>query len=230
MVQIMWICEHNKLKCSSASNATIVNNRLQGLRYTVYLQGASADVILMNNVIDCSGTGCGLFADASRTLVSNNIFTIGNNKAAVYDSGIDCTFSNNIFYATASAGYGFRMSGVGGPGVRTRMVNNHFIGTFLSNRYGNDATYTATTPAINMYRPATLDASSNAIAATLADGTYIGQSVQIVAVNVDNAVTLSVATHETSSPEVGTFGAVGQSWELKWNGTKWVTLHASCTF
>ena len=93
----------------------------------------------------------------------------------------------------------------------------------------NEETVTAS-GALTTYGASKLDSSGGAISATLGSGTFIGQIKTIVMTNASNASTVSVANHETSDPEVGTFDAVDETWVLIWTGTEWATLKATCEF
>jgi hypothetical protein len=66
----------------------------------------------------------------------------------------------------------------------------------LSSNVGGDVnTYTATAPAISVTdKIALLDASSNAVAATLANSTLVGKVITVKATDVTNATTLVPAT------------------------------------
>lgn len=88
---------------------------------------------------------------------------------------------------------------------------------------------TAAAPTLETDLPTALDSSSNAIAATLGDGDYIGQHVSVVMTDATNASTVTVTNHETSDPEVFTFDAVDEYALLVWTGTEWATVSATAT-
>jgi hypothetical protein len=75
-----------------------------------------------------------------------------------------------------------------------------------------------------------IDSSGGSIAATLADGSVIGQKKFIVMTDASNSSTVSIAHHATSDPEVATFDAVDEFLELVWTGTEWETVKATATF
>lgn len=83
---------------------------------------------------------------------------------------------------------------------------------------GAQEALTATAPACstNKYL-SVLDATSNAVAATLADGEIHGQMKKVAAKNVDNAVTLTLANPVSTSLDVITFTVVGDYAILQWN-------------
>jgi len=83
--------------------------------------------------------------------------------------------------------------------------------------------------AVSLTKTTTLDSTSNAIDATLADGTYIGQEKYVVMSDASNSSTLTVAHHSTSDPEVFTFDASGEYLLLKWVGTEWITVTGTAT-
>lgn len=71
-----------------------------------------------------------------------------------------------------------------------------------------------------------LNTTVGAIGGTLPDGMIHGQR-KIIYMTVDNGnYTLTVTSHETSDPEIFTFGDVGDFLELEWNRYKayWITI------
>jgi hypothetical protein len=91
---------------------------------------------------------------------------------------------------------------------------------------------TVTIASPNLFRNgiSLLDSNTNAITAVLGSGNYIGQIKTIIMTDATNSSTVSVDSHETSDPEIGTFNAVDETWVLMWTGTEWVTIKATCTF
>jgi len=80
-------------------------------------------------------------------------------------------------------------------------------------------TLTATAPAcsVNKYL-SVLDATSNAVAATLADGVVDGQMKRVAASVVSGgAVTLTLASAVSTSLDVITFTVIGDTADLIWN-------------
>ena len=69
-----------------------------------------------------------------------------------------------------------------------------------------------------------IDSTANAVDATLADGTYVGQEKYFIMTEASNSSTVTVANHETSAPEVFTFDALDESLMLKWTGAVWSTI------
>lgn len=94
----------------------------------------------------------------------------------------------------------------------------------LMDRQNNVITYDTAAPAIAGSGVIFLSGADNACAATLAAGTKPGQEVMVTATSVANAVTLTVASHYTSNPEVFTFGSALMTVILRWNGAKWITV------
>lgn len=89
---------------------------------------------------------------------------------------------------------------------------------------------TAVAPVIVPGSVNTIDSTSNAVDATLADDTVIGRETIIVMAEASNSSTVTIANHETSDPEVATFDAVDEALVLKWTGTEYVTIFATATF
>jgi hypothetical protein len=83
--------------------------------------------------------------------------------------------------------------------------------------------------AASLKRPTLLDGSVT-FEATLADGLYVGQRKFFVMSEATATVTLSIANHVTSAPEVATFNALDEVLELQWLGAKWETVFATATF
>lgn len=79
---------------------------------------------------------------------------------------------------------------------------------------------TAAAPAVSVDCYLTeLDATSNAVAATLADGQVHGQLKRVVASVVSGgAVTLTIASPVSASLDVVTFTVIGDTVDLIWNG------------
>lgn len=77
---------------------------------------------------------------------------------------------------------------------------------------------TAAAPAVSVNCFFTeLDSTSNAVAATLADGVVHGQLKRVVASVVDNATTLTIASPVSASLNVVTFSVIGDGVTLIWN-------------
>ena len=77
---------------------------------------------------------------------------------------------------------------------------------------------TATAPACSVQcYLSDLDATSNAVAATLADGLVHGQLKKVQASVVDNAVTLTISSPVSTSLDVITFTVIGDYALLMWN-------------
>jgi hypothetical protein len=78
--------------------------------------------------------------------------------------------------------------------------------------------------ACSIYGLTSFDTTSGAMAMTLADGTHIGQTKELT-MTVDNGnVTLTIASHKTSSPEIFTFADVGDYLKVVWCGLVWETV------
>jgi len=86
---------------------------------------------------------------------------------------------------------------------------------------------TTASPTLTLSRESHFDTTSTAIAATLPDGAYPGQQ-KYCRLDVRpgaNDVTLTITNHETSSPEVLTYSAVGHESLFIWSGTVWTTQY-----
>jgi len=111
-------------------------------------------------------------------------------------------------------------------------MNNEVYDAGNNEQYGPlQVNITAATVTLAAHGPAVFDTTSNAIAATLGDGDFIGQIKTMVLATRPgtNDVTLTVTNHVTSDPEVFTFDAVDEALALLWTGTEWVTLYATAT-
>ena len=93
-----------------------------------------------------------------------------------------------------------------------------------------DTALTAAAPAITPGSVNTIDSTSNAVDATLADDTVIGRHTIVVMNTFTNSSTVSIASHVTSDPEVATFDAVDETLDVMWTGTEYVTIYATATF
>lgn len=89
---------------------------------------------------------------------------------------------------------------------------------------------TTVAPAIVPGTVNTIDSNANAVDATLADDTVIGRQTKIVMTEASNSSTVTIASHETSDPEVATFNAVDEYLVLEWSGTEYVTIFTTATF
>lgn len=86
------------------------------------------------------------------------------------------------------------------------------------------------TPALSPEGATEINATANAVNATLAAGTFVGQVKVIVMTAGSNSSTVTIANHQTSDPEVATFDAVDETGVFMWTGTEWITIFATCTF
>ncbi len=68
------------------------------------------------------------------------------------------------------------------------------------------------------------DTSGGIFTLTVADGIFMGQPIRIWLETAGNDLTVSVTTHETSSPEVFTLADAGDYLSLEWSGAVWVTV------
>jgi hypothetical protein len=83
---------------------------------------------------------------------------------------------------------------------------------------GAQETLTAAAPACSLVKYLTdLDAGSNAVAATLADGLVHGQMKKVQSSVVTNATTLTLASAVSTSLDVITFTVIGDYVLLQWD-------------
>jgi len=107
-------------------------------------------------------------------------------------------------------------------GDLTGDVTGDVTGDLTGQTFGTVSAYTAATPAIALTdKVATLDATSNGVAATLAAGTA-GQIIYVKAINVDSAVTLVPASF-TDGTTI-TFTPVNEYVVLASDGTNWLMV------
>ena len=82
---------------------------------------------------------------------------------------------------------------------------------------------TAAAPALSVEKSLSIiDSSSNAVNATLADGTIVGQVKRICMSNASNASDVTIASPSNSDRKVADFNAVTDYLELIWNGSGWM--------
>jgi hypothetical protein len=91
-------------------------------------------------------------------------------------------------------------------------------------------TLSSAAPALSTVGVSLIDSSENAVDGTLADGAVDGQLKLIIMTDASNSSTITIASHETSDPEVATFDAVGEMLLLIWAGSQWNTVKSSATF
>lgn len=91
-------------------------------------------------------------------------------------------------------------------------------------QYSNTASVTLGTT-----MPTIMDSTSVSISATMPDGDFVGQDKFIVMDTYVTSSQVSVTNHETSSPEVFTFGGADEYLNLKWSGAKWLTVSGTAT-
>lgn len=131
--------------------------------------------------------------------------------------------------------------------IRSTADNVHIgtidcTGSFVNETYMNDSTDLVRVDCLRIngdeYYPHTatdtivpdlgnnhqVDTSAGVITLTVGDGTYLGQPCRIWLETAGNNLTISVTTHETSSPEVFTMATAGNYLSLEWSGAAWVTV------
>ena len=82
---------------------------------------------------------------------------------------------------------------------------------------------TTAAPALSVEKSLSIiDSTSNAVNATLADGTIVGQVKRICMSNASNASDVTIASPSNADRKVADFNAVTDYLELIWNGTGWM--------
>ncbi len=93
-------------------------------------------------------------------------------------------------------------------------------------------TLTTASTIVNPVGRTSLNAVGGVITVSLANGANIGQEKIIIMNDATFSATVSVTAHQTSAPEIFTFGAVGEYVILKWMGNPsggWITIDATAT-
>lgn len=202
----------------------IINNTISADAQTAIFIGGADNAVVNGNIIYLDGAYIGMyFSSISGTAMASSNYIKGTlNGASPYagskgisDGGSTYFLFNNNFISTVATGINLSSTS---EGIRE---NNLFIGNTANITDTRTATGTVT---LSTYGVTRLDGTSGVVTATLPDGQYVGQTKTIIAINVDNAVTVSVTHHETTDPEVFTFDTVGDSLYLMWDGTDWVTI------
>lgn len=133
-------------------------------------------------------------------------------------------------YATGTGGGKlYRYNSTGKSGITVDSVR--FIAGLLSDDYyenitdyPNQETVTGATPALSLDLVSLIDASSNTVDATLADGAYITQRKVVIATDVTNAITVTVANHDYATSYELNLGAVGDTLIFEWTGSVWTNI------
>lgn len=86
---------------------------------------------------------------------------------------------------------------------------------------------TATTPVIAPGTINTIDSTSNAVDATLADDTVVGRQTKITMIQASNSSTVTVAHHDDDDGKEYTLDAIDETLIVEWTGTEYVTIFAS---
>jgi len=244
----------------AATRNIIDGNRIKGSIYRG-IWSTGTDNTITNNVITGvpnAATAFGIYINADNHIVSKNRITqtgAQNNTAVIYALESDnLVITGNWIKGNTVVPYGIKTLT---SGNNILVASNHIsgyatdtillaagTGNVVDNNIDDMETLVTGDTAVSIYRGSTkLDSSGGAIAATLADGIYIGQIKTIVMTEDSTSSTVTVTHHDdvagipaydggvpTGDGEVGTFDAVDEFWALMWMGTEWTTLRATCTF
>lgn len=205
----------------TATKIAITGNILE--RYML-CAGLEHSTITGNTFLCATGIGLEVTAKGTGLTINGNTFCNASSAAIRWGGTAavdDISITGNLF-SDCTKGFEFYMTGAGAIGNNSIIANN--IG---NNHY---KTETVAAPTLVHWAPTKLDSSSNAINATLGDGTYVGQIATIVMSDSSNSSTVSITHHETSDPEVATFDEVDETGMFMWTGTEWTTIKATCTF
>ncbi|MEX2234450.1 MAG: hypothetical protein WD824_19950 [Cyclobacteriaceae bacterium] len=90
----------------------IIQNCIVGENHTsssaFYLQGASSNIKISNNIIYCANTTSAVISGLNAATIENNVFIgfTSGGSASVFNNVTNCNIKNNIFYASTPAGSG----------------------------------------------------------------------------------------------------------------------------
>jgi regulator of RNase E activity RraB len=190
------------------------------------------------------------FTGGNRQVAVSNCLIQGYDHVCTHNAGgLDIKFTGNQIESIATdffkddsstnTNYFLTLSGNSFADCILPMQNGVNINTYAAGNFADDVsqigmfpgskTYSSASATVDQFANATIDSSANAVALTLNDGKHFEQQIAVVMSDASNVSTLSVTSHETSSPEVFTFNAVGQTVVLIWNNVHWATIKSSAT-
>jgi len=227
----------------NSGTASIYTRYIENLtvsKNSVTSPAADISSIYLRDVSNAGGDG--ILNVSGNSIIGNITF---NNNNGIYITG-DCnvfSISQNIIkdvgatgiYAVPSAQTSGSIKGniidtAVGYGIRTLkekyidISENTIRNTTLDPYHENCFLITSNGVALNVFGHSDLDSSDNAVNSTLADGQIPGQIKTIRMTNASNSSTVTVAKHETESPEIFTFADVSDFLELIWTGAYWSTV------
>lgn len=206
---------------------TIINNYIEGFLMGIQDNSSVTDLVIIGNHIErCEDSLIELSGD-DHYVAGNVLRDAGTANDAITCTGDNCTVVDNQIYGSVNMIFG-------GAGLYVRHDDPSQVTSLAADSAGvitggSKETVTSATPALATSGTTLIDSTSNAVNGTLANGVLEGQRKLIRMTNASNSSTVSVTTHETSSPEVFTFDAVGEYLILEWNGSVWVTIKATAT-
>jgi len=109
--------------------------------------------------------------------------------------------------------------------LRAYHLNRKIITATYSLRVGRDSDF------FIIDNPVIIEDPAATTVITVPDGVFVGQEVYIACMSntETSAVTVSVTTHYTSSPEVFTLTTEGFNLMLRWDGERWATVGGTAT-
>jgi hypothetical protein len=194
--------------------------------------------ITNNHIFESTGKGIYVVSGSVVKILGNNIID-GNtadtaSEAAIYivadDSVIKDNYIDNLAGGNGHFKYGINAATSSNVEMSGNVIQNMETASYATIASGQrvldyfEETATGTL-SIKTYGITYLDSSGGAVAATLPDGNFIGQTKTIKMSDATASSTVSVAHHETSDPEVFTFAQVTDILILMWNGLEWVTIN-----
>lgn len=232
----------NASKDCSIDGNTVVSSGRYGI-------GSEADNTHVRNNIVRLATKYGMYfrGTVGGVFTGNHVYVLDSATYAVlFDvAGItDFTFAGNQIEASAvGSNQGVRIERAANAKVYGNTIKNFSTGLLIGTTsydtvYAHDNQYIGCTTnstnssrtvigTINLSNKGTslLYSAAGAVTATLPDGDETGTIKIIRMSNATATSTVSVTHHETSDPEVFSFGAVTDILILMWNGLEWVTIN-----
>ena len=180
--------------------------------------GNVVDLVITDNLL-LNGAGCVINSDD--LIFSNNVHKSSSTDYAVLINNSSCpaVITNNVFEQDASANAAYNIAYGAAHSVDCYIKGNKGLRA-NSERVSGTITLAPHIAVTEIY------SSAGAVTATLPDGTYEGEikTIHHSAVGSLNSSTVSVTNHETSSPEVFTFGDRNDTLVLMWMGNQWITI------
>ena len=197
------------------SASSIIGNTVEGGVFGINIESNSGYTleqisVIGNSVINCTNSGIIVTRSSNIAILGNNVYNCTIRGIRIASSESSGIFIDGNILKNNGVQISFGVGAVATIGINI----------------GQDETL-ITDGVVTPWGISYLDSTSHTTNVTLADGLSVGQEKTIIMINGTNASTLTVAHHETSSPEVFTFADTGDTLILKWNGTVWMTIKNS---